>query len=70
MSERKKKSRIDFFFGGMWNKKEKNVSWDRPTIVIKDKPIGYKKKRGKGIDHNYHEKEIEKLFLHLIWPIL
>jgi len=26
------------------------------SIVIKDKPIGYKKKEGKGIDHNYHEK--------------
>ena len=42
-------------------KKRKNqsscVGLERSSsIVIKDKPIGYKKKEGKGIDHNYHEK--------------
>lgn len=57
-------------------KKRKNQSsWGglerSSSIVIKDKPIGYKKKEGKkGIDHNYHEKEIEKTTtnkqLHLI----
>ena len=37
------------------------------SIVIKDKPIGYKNKEGRrGIDHNCHEKEIEKLLLHLV----
>ena len=50
-------------------KKRKNqssyVGLERSSsIVIKDKPIGSKKKKGgrrKGIDHNYHEKkEIEK----------
>ncbi len=61
----KKKSRQDFLLLCVCvkqkKKKRKNqsscVGLERSaSIVIKDKPIGYKKKEGKGIDHNYHEK--------------
>jgi hypothetical protein len=69
---RTNKHRQQFFFRVcVKKKKRKNQSscegLERSSsIVIKDKPIGYKKKEGKGIDHNYHEKEIEKLRLHLV----